>query len=137
MNEDVSRILAFDPGEVTGIAYLAGDELMWVMSAAEECFNSETFIMSLTTITRPTLIVLETPPTQTPHHNKAQIKIYQVLLAKYHTAGFRTETINPGLWKGFVTRTKFDASHVKDAADIAKFIRQRERRREDAARAKG
>jgi hypothetical protein len=137
MNGNVSRILAFDPGEVTGIAYLADDELMWVTSAAEPCFSSEIFIRSLAAMTKPTIIVLETPPTQTPHHNQAQIQIYNRLLSFYQTAGYRTVTINPGLWKGFVARTKFDASHVKDAADIARFVRQRERKKEDAAKSKG
>ena len=137
LNDNSSRILAFDPGEITGIAFLKDDELMWTTSATQDCFNSETFIMGLVTMSRPTIIVLETPPTQTPHHNKAQIKIYETLLSLYQMAGFRTITINPGLWKGFVARTKIDTTHIKDAADIARFIRQRERKKEDAARAKG
>lgn len=126
---DTSRILAIDPGETTGIAYIESGKFMWGMVAEKECFQSEVFIRSLTFSTRPTRIILETPPSQTPHKSPAQTMVFELLKSLYIMQGFTVETINPGLWKGLVERSKIDATHIRDATDIAMFIHNRSMRK--------
>src|SRR5215203_1759441 len=128
MKDDTSKILAIDPGEKTGIAFVVNGEMVWGMVADESAFNSENFIRSLTSMTRPTTIVLEAPPSQTPHHNKAQVKIFELLKGMYEIAGLKVVTMNPGQWKGLVERSKVDSTHIKDACDIAKMQYRRERK---------
>jgi len=121
MNDNPSRILSIDPGESTGIAYIEDGEFVWGMVAEPKAFDSEIFVLSLTTMTKPTTIVLEAPPTKTTFYNADQYRIYEQLLRFYQNAGFRTVTMNPGRWKGFMERTDIKSTHARDAADMGKF----------------
>lgn len=122
MNIDkLSRILAIDPGETTGISYLENGNFVWGMVCRPECFDSEDFILGITKMTKPTTIVLESPPAQTVHPNKDQSRIFETLSRVYKIAGFNVVHLNPGQWKGLIDRTKIDATHIRDAADMAKI----------------
>ena len=121
MNNGTSRILAIDPGEQTGISYVQDGHFVWGMVCHSQVFDSEDFIFSLTKITDPTTIVIESPPTSVTHYNKTQYEIYNVLCHKYRIAGFKVVSLNPGLWKKLIVRTKIDATHIRDAADMARF----------------
>jgi len=121
MNEDVSRILAFDPGESTGISYVENGEFVWGMITEAKSFDNKDFLRALILMSQPTTIVLETPPTKTAFYNADQYRIYEQLLKFYQNAGFRTVTMIPGRWKGFIERTKVDSTHARDAADMGKF----------------
>jgi len=94
---------------------------MWGMVCNAACFDSEIFIMSLATMTKPSTIVIEIPPAQTVHPNKDQSRIYDTLERFYKIAGFNVVSMNPGQWKGLIERTKVDATHIRDAADMAKM----------------
>jgi hypothetical protein len=120
-NNSSSRILAIDPGETTGISYIEDGNFVWGMICLPECFDRESFIMGITKMTQPTTIVLEVPPAQTAHYNKDQFRIFETLDRFYRIADFNVIKLNPGQWKGLVERTKIDATHIRDAADMAKL----------------
>lgn len=128
MNGSTSRILSIDPGESTGIAFIEDGEFVWGMVAEAKSFDNEIFILSLTTMTKPTTIVLESPPTKTTFYNADQYRIYEQLLRFYQNAGFRTVTMNPGQWKKIMERTLVDSTHIRDAADMGKVQHFREMR---------
>ena len=127
LNGDSSRILAIDPGEMTGISYLKDGEFVWGMVCRPEAFDSEPFVMGLIQMTKPTTIVIESPPHQTAHYNKDQYRIFEMLVRKYEIAGHRVVKMNPGLWKNLVAREKIDFSHARDAADMGKVRFSQER----------
>jgi len=119
MNGSTSRILAFDPGEMVGIALLEDGEFLWGMTCKAKAFERYPFILSLTKMTNPTTIVIESPPNQTPHFNKDQVHVYELLKSYYEIAGLTVVCITPGQWKRLVERCKIDVTHVRDAADMA------------------
>jgi hypothetical protein len=119
MNGSTSRILAFDPGESTGIALVEDGEFVWGMTCRASAFNRYTFILSLNKMSNPTTIIIETPPTQTPHFNKDQVHVYNLLKGFYETADYNLICISPGMWKKLTERSKIDATHIRDACDMA------------------
>lgn len=119
-NNKSSRILAIDPGETTGISYVENGNFVWGMVCRPECFDSEDFILGITKMTRPSTIVIEIPPAQTVHPNKDQSRIYETLDRVYRIAGFNVVRMNPGQWKNLIERMKVDATHIRDAADMAR-----------------
>jgi c-di-GMP-related signal transduction protein len=121
MQMNTSRILAFDPGETTGIGYVVDGEFRWGMVCRPECFDHEVFLMNIATMTQPTTIVIEIPPSQTVHYNKDQSRIYERLERFYRVAGWNVISINPGQWKKLIERSKIDATHIRDATDMAKL----------------
>jgi hypothetical protein len=128
MNGSTSRILAFDPGEMVGIALIEDGDFLWGMTCKAKNFDRHPFILSLTKMTNPTAIILETPPTQTPHFSKDQVHVYELLKSYYEIAGYNVYCITPGMWKGLVERTKIDVTHVRDAADMAQLHYRKERK---------
>jgi hypothetical protein len=130
MNVSKSRILAFDPGESTGIAYLEDGNFIWGMFCHSQTFDAPNFLLHLTGMTNPTTIVLESPPTSPLHYNTDQYRIYETLKRTYTVAGYHVLCINPGQWKGLVPRTKLDGTHIRDAADMALLIYQKQQKGE-------
>lgn len=126
MANEKSRILSIDPGEMTGISYVEDGRFVWGMTCRPECFDSEDFIMGIVKMTKPTTIVIESPPTKTAFYNKDQFHIFDLLTRMYRIAGFSVEHLNPGMWKGLVERTKINGDHMRDAADMAKITYQRQ-----------
>ena len=126
MITEKSRILAIDPGEMTGISYVEDGKFVWAMTCKPECFDYEDFIMGIVKMTKPTTIVIENPPSQTAFYNKDQYHIFDLLTRMYRIAGFTVEHIQPGNWKGLIERTKIDGTHARDATDIAKIQYARE-----------
>ncbi len=121
VNGNTSRILAFDPGEDTGIAYIANGEFVWGMLCRPPAFDSEQFIFSLTKMSQPTTIVIESPPNNTLFFNQDQFHIFTTLCKCYRTAGYNVVEMNPGQWKKLIERSKLDATHIRDATDMAKM----------------
>lgn len=120
MPQERSRILAIDPGEMTGISYVEDGRFVWGMTCRPECFDYEDFIMGIVKMTKPTTIVIEQPPTQTHFYNKDQYHIFDLLTRMYRIAGLTVEHLNPGQWKNLVERTVIDGAHMRDAADMAR-----------------
>jgi hypothetical protein len=118
--EEKSRILSIDPGEMTGISYVEDGRFVWGMTCVPECFDSEDFILGIVKMTKPTTIVIESPPAKTSFYNKEQYHIFDLLTRMYRIAGFAVEHLNPGQWKHLVARTPIDGTHMRDAADMAK-----------------
>jgi len=116
----ISRILTFDPGESTGISFVQDGEFVWGMVCRPEAFDKEDFIFALTKMTKPTTIVIESPPNSTLFFNQDQFHIYATLCHCYETAGYNVVKMGPGRWKSLTTRTKIDSGHARDAADMAK-----------------
>jgi hypothetical protein len=114
------RILSVDPGEMTGISYVEDGKFIWGMTCRPECFDSEDFIMGIVKMTKPTTIVIESPPTRPAFYNQDQSHIFDLLTRVYRIAGFTVEHLNPGQWKHLVERTPIDGTHMRDAADMAK-----------------
>jgi hypothetical protein len=119
MNGSTSRILAFDPGEQTGIALIEDGDWVWGMTCKEIAFQRYEFILALTSMSKPTLIVIETPPTQTPHFNQAQTNVFTLVKSYYEVAGYTVQCLTPGNWKKLVPRSKISSDHMKDAVDMA------------------
>jgi len=117
----ISRILAFDPGESTGISFVQDGEFVWGMVCRPEAFDKEDFIFALTKMTKPTTIVIESPPNSTLFFNQDQFHIYATLCHCYETAGYNVVKITPGQWKKLIDRTKVDSVDIKDAADMARM----------------
>lgn len=120
-----TRILSFDPGETTGIAFLNEGNLVWGMAAYASAFQKESFIMCLTKMVKPTGIILESMPSN-GFPNQDQTFVHNFVLTWYQKAGYQIALIKPGFWKGLVPRTKMDSVDIKDAADMALwFFRKR------------
>lgn len=120
-NAEKSRILSIDPGEMTGISYVEDGRFVWGMTCRPECFDSEDFILGIVKMTRPTTIVIESPPVKTAFYNRDQSHIFDLLTRMYRIAGFSVEHMRPVEWKGLIERSQIDGTHMRDATDMAKI----------------
>lgn len=116
------RILAFDPGELTGISFIIDGKFIWGMTSTAEPFTSESIFPSLVKMTQPTHIIIESPPDATRFKNEDQIAVYRVTDKWFRIAGLHPKNINPGQWKHLIKRSKISAEHVKDATDIGMWF---------------
>jgi hypothetical protein len=128
----VGHLLSFDPGLSTGIAFLREGVPVWGMVATPQAFESEVFLLSLTRMTSPDAVLIEKPPSSTKFGPPEHAQIYQLILAWYTKAGYSVHSINPGLWKGLVERSKLDAVHIRDAADMALWFYEKNKTNDTA-----
>jgi len=119
MNGSTSRILAFDPGEQTGVALVEDGDWIWAMTCKAKAFENYAFLLALTSMSKPTLVIIETPPSQTPHFNQDQSQVYQLVKSYYEVAGYTVQCLTPGNWKKLIPRSKISSDHMKDAVDMS------------------
>lgn len=110
------RILAFDPGELTGVAVL--DDTGWRMGLTVKADELSDMLFScLIKLARPDVIVIEGSPTHNPHVGSLEANFR--INRWFSTAGYPVEKVNPGQWKGMVKASKVSGQHQNDAASMA------------------
>lgn len=117
------RILSFDPGHLTGIAYLDRDgEFRWGMTVTAEEVKGRDFFRGLTMLAKPDLIVMEEPP----HFARdgKTLEVYHLVRNWFQVAGLEVVTINPGQWKGMGQPLKISGLHQQDATNLARWFRR-------------
>lgn len=111
------RTLAFDPGEVTGVAILdsAGN---WEVSMTVPLTSlTEEFMEYTLHLARAGVIVVESLPAFA--RNTSQDRSYQTIVNYCANKGFNVEVVNPGQWKSMGKRSKISGIHQNDAATMA------------------
>lgn len=120
------RILAFDPGLTTGIAVYGEDgtlELSITATKARVLKNG--FLNKLVAMASPDKVLIEALPTQKA--NQEVVDLFAVLSRWFRVAGFDTEIITPGQWKGMVQRVEIPGVHARDAATMAAWYYLKEK----------
>jgi hypothetical protein len=112
------RVLAFDPGFTTGIAvYNESGELELTITVTKEKVLRNGFLNKLVAISTPDKVLIEGLPTQKVNQDIADL--FSTLKRWFTVAGYDTEIILPGQWKGMVRRVEIPGNHARDAATMA------------------
>lgn len=125
MNKESMRILAFDPGELTGIAFLKDNEFIWGIVTSKDGFG-DNLMLSLHKMVSPTHVVIETPPTDGKIANSTQMFVFHYVVRWFEAAGISPYKIPPGLWKGIVKTDPISTTHIRDCVGMAKWIYKHE-----------
>lgn len=119
------RLVAFDPGHVTGIAVF-DDNGEWTMGLTVSTSGlTEPFLRHLSSIAKPDIVIIESPPSFSrdveTDNNRFRIEHY------FKLAGYMVEHVNPGQWKGMVDKESISGQHQVDAATMGRWwLRARE-----------
>jgi hypothetical protein len=92
------------------------------MVVSDKVFLQESFLLGLMKMTRPTMIVIEKPPQAARFNVQRHADLFNYLVKWFTVAGYRVKILIPGQWKGMVKRTSVESSHIRDAADMGKFV---------------
>lgn len=114
------RILSFDPGHSTGVACIdETGEWRFGMTVDIQGLEGKDFFRYLTGMARPDVVVVEEPPKFA--RDDIMLRAYGLIKQYFTTAGYPVETVNPGQWKGMVTRDKISGAHQNDAAGMGQW----------------
>lgn len=119
------RILSFDPGIVTGISFFVNGKLILGMIATEQIITKDSFLRGLHMMTRPYYVVIESPPPASRFNTEVHLHIHAELTRYFQVAGLQVEQVKPGQWKNHISRTEIDTGHIRDSADMARWVMQR------------
>lgn len=112
------RILAFDPGLTTGIAVLdENGEFEMAITVTKDRVLKNGFLNKMVALSVPDKVLIEALPLQ--KINPEVIDLFSHLKRWFTVAGYETEIILPGQWKGMVERVKIPGQHAIDAATMA------------------
>lgn len=113
------RLIAFDPGHITGVAVFDKDGI-WRMGLTVPTVGlTPHFFRHLSGIAQPDVIVIESPPlfSRDPEtdNNRFTIEHY------FKVAGYQIEYVSPGQWKGMVEKENISGQHQVDAATMGRW----------------
>ena len=118
------RILSFDPGHQTGVAYMLGPEWQWGMTIDHPALTKD-LLSHLAHICEPELVVVEAPPTR--QVDDISVRGYGLICSWFEGAGITVERVNPGQWKGMVkVDLVISGQHQKEAMYMARWAWKRE-----------
>lgn len=122
------RLLSFDPGITTGISFLVGGEFVLGLAVTRLALEMTSFLPSLIRMCKPDAVLIEKPPPGARFHQEAHQQVYQLLLHKFSTAGYKVHIIMPAQWKSMISRSKIDSVHIRDATTMALWFYQKTQR---------
>lgn len=121
------KILAFDPGHQTGVAFLVDQYWQFTMTVLTPNLSEKLFL-GLSAITQPDIIVVEEAPLHA--RDSESMNNYHYILHWFRTAGFQIETVMPGQWKGMVpNKPNISGQHQLDAVTMAMWFYRHESRK--------
>lgn len=120
------RILAFDPGHQTGVAFINdGGECRIGMTVDARDLNDK-LLRNLVDTTQPHVVVVEEPPLRV--REAISSAVYERIVLWFETAGIQVAKVNPGQWKGLSkTAPTLSYQHPQDATQMAYWFWRKQR----------
>lgn len=113
------RILAFDPGHTTGIAFVDNSETRLVTVVAAQ-YMTDAFVLGLLNNFNPDLAVIEGIPSQ--DGESITVKLFHSLQYIMKNAGVTVQVVQPGIWKPVSPKPDLKwAIHGADALGLARY----------------
>lgn len=112
------RILAFDPGHQTGVAFINDSGECRIGMTVDTRNVDDKLLRNLVDVTQPHVVVIEEPPLRI--RDEVTTSVYDRLVQWFQIAGIQVKRVNPGQWKGMGLRiTGLSYQHPQDAAQMA------------------
>lgn len=113
------KILSIDPGYTTGIAVLEDGELESSITVTRKGLYRNGFFNHLVSLSKPDVVVIEALPQNLV--SSEMRTLHGFVTNWFKVAGYDVHLVNPGQWKGMVTRVEIPGQHARDAATMGRW----------------
>lgn len=120
------RILSFDPGHQTGVAFINDGGDVVFSTVIRTAGLTDRYFQGLMATTAVDVVLIEELPQN--QRDSESASNYELIKRWFQMAGVRVETASPGQWKG-MSRLQHPLSpqHQKDAAEMGHWYWRREK----------